>query len=37
MPIEETANMLMLLDYIARATHSIKDLDNYWKVIDTWG
>ena len=37
MPVEETANILMLLSYIARATGSVADLSNYWKLIDIWG
>ena len=36
MPVEETANMLIMLDGIAKAEHSSEFADRFWPVISGW-
>ncbi len=36
MPVEETANMLILFDVVARAEGSAAYANEYWKILDSW-
>eukprot|EP01059_Diplonema_ambulator_P010788 TRINITY_DN2081_c0_g4_i1.p1 TRINITY_DN2081_c0_g4~~TRINITY_DN2081_c0_g4_i1.p1 ORF type:complete len:687 (+),score=230.93 TRINITY_DN2081_c0_g4_i1:54-2114(+) len=37
MPVEETGNLLILINYIAQAQKNVSWLEPYWNVIDIWG
>jgi len=37
MPVEETANLLHLIAYVAQAQKDVSSLNNYWNLLDIWG